>query len=512
MKINPQLYEKIMESLSSVLPITAIVLLLSVTVAPLPPGTLVLFLFGALLLIGGTGLFTLGVDLSMTPMGEGVGVRISHARRRGLVVLAVFALGAIITVAEPDLQVLATQVPAIPDLVLILTVAAGVGLFLVAAVLRILLRVPLSRLLLIFYGAVFLVAAFAPADFIPVSFDSGGVTTGPITVPFIMAMGVGIASVRSDKNASSDSFGLVSLSSVGPVLAVLLLGIFYQPGDASYASVHLADVATTREAGEVFARALPHYAQEVAAAMVPLCALFLLFQLWSRRFKGRELLRIGSGLVYTYLGLVLFLCGVNVGFMPAGQYLGSAVAASAEPWLLVPIGMLMGYFIVAAEPAVHVLNKQVEEVSQGTISQKTMRRCLSAGVAASVGIAMVRVLTGVPILWFLVPGYALSLAMTFFVPQLFTGIAFDSGGVASGPMTATFLLPFAMGACQALGGDLMADAFGLVAMVAMTPLLTIQLLGIATRARKAIGDRVLAARLEKVEDRVLYYDEGEGEP
>ena len=507
MRINPQLKEKIGESLSSVLPITAIVLLLSITVAPLEPGALVLFLFGALMLIGGTGLFTLGVDMSMMPMGEGIGVRISRSRHRGLAVLVVFLLGTLVTVAEPDLQVLAQQVPGIPNLTLVLTVAVGVGLFLVVAVLRILFRIPLPRLLLLFYGAVFLAAFLGPDRFVPVSFDSGGVTTGPVTVPFIMAMGIGIASVRSDKNASSDSFGLVSLCSVGPVLAVLLLGVVYRPEEAAYSASTLLEIATTREAAAAFAVMLPHYAGEVAAALAPVCGVFLLFQLWTRRFKSREMLRIFSGLVYTYLGLVLFLTGVNVGFMPAGQHLGATVAASGNPWLLIPIGMLMGYFIVAAEPAVHVLNKQVEEVSHGSITQVTMRRCLSIGVAVSVGIAMLRVVTGIPIMWFLIPGYGISLAMTFFVPHLFTGVAFDSGGVASGPMTATFLLPFAMGACEALGGSLMTDAFGLVAMVAMTPLLTIQLLGITGRLKREIGSRVLAAQLERTEDTVLYYDE-----
>ena len=316
--LNPQLREKIRESLSSVLPITAIVLLLSISVAPLTPGTLVLFLFGALLLIAGTGLFTLGVDMSMMPMGEGIGVEISRSKGLGPVISIAFVLGALVTIAEPDLQVLATQVPAIPNMTLILTVAAGVGVFLVVAVLRILFRIPLSRLLLLFYALVFLLAAFAPASFIPVSFDSGGVTTGPITVPVFMAMGIGIASLRSDQNASSDSFGLVSLSSVGPVLAVLLLGICFKPESAAYTPTELLDIATTREAAEAFAISLPHYAREVAIAMVPICAVFLLFQLATRRFKRTELLRIFSGLIYTYGGLVLFLTGVNVGFMPAG--------------------------------------------------------------------------------------------------------------------------------------------------------------------------------------------------
>jgi len=489
-RINPQLMEKIKESLSSVLPITAIVLALSITIVPLTPGVLVLFLFGSFLLIVGVGMFTLGVDMSMTPMGNAIGVTMSRARRRILPLAAAFLLGMLITVAEPDLTVLAQQVPAIPNLVLILTVAAGVGLFLVVALLRVTLKIPLSYLLVSFYlGAFVLAVLFTPNDFIPVSFDSGGVTTGPITVPFIMALGVGLASVRNDKNATNDSFGLVALCSIGPILSVLILGICYAPDSASYTPPVLAEIATTRDAAREFAAAFPHYAGEVAGAILPICGVFLLFQLFTRRFKRTQLLRIASGLVYTYVGLVLFLTGVNVGFMGAGELIGATIASGDLPFLLIPVGMVMGYFIVAAEPAVHA-----------------MRQGMSVGVAISIGIAMLRVLTGISILWFLIPGYAVSLALTFFVPQLFTGVAFDAGGVASGPMTATFLLPFAMGACQAWGGNLMTDAFGLVALVAMTPLVAIQLLGLAGRVKKRLADDALRAELARVEDRVLYYD------
>ena len=506
MRINPQLLEKIKESLSSVLPITAIVLLLSMTITPLTTGALVLFLFGAALLIVGVGVFTLGVDMSMTPMGHGIGVTMSRARHMAIPLAVAFVLGVLITVAEPDLTVLAEQVSAIPSHVLILTVAAGVGLFLVIALLRTMLSVHLSHLLVGAYLLVFLLALFAPRDFIPVSFDSGGVTTGPITVPFIMAMGVGMASVRSDKNSTSDSFGLVALCSIGPVLSVLLLGICYAPESAAYTPVSLPDIATTRDAAEAFAAAVPHYAEEVAGAMVPICLVFLLFQLITRRFKHTQLWRIVSGLVYTYAGLVMFLTGVNVGFMPAGELIGSYIGGGEQPFLLIPIGMVMGYFIVSAEPAVHVLIKQVEEVSMGSISQGAMKQGLSIGVAVSIGIAMLRVLTGISILWFLIPGYAVSLGLTFFVPQLFTGVAFDAGGVASGPMTAAFLLPFAMGACEAAGGSLMTDAFGLVAMVAMTPLVTIQLLGLAGRVKKKLVSDALRAELAKAEDCILYYE------
>ncbi|NBK92288.1 DUF1538 domain-containing protein [bacterium 1XD21-13] len=466
MRHNKLLMEKIYESVASVLPITAIVLILSITIAPLTPGTLVLFLFGALMLVFGMGFFTLGAELAMIPMGEGIGVVMSRSRKMWVSLGCCLILGILITLAEPDLQVLAQQVPSIPNLTLILTVAAGVGVFLVIAQLRMLFRIPLSYTLVFFYTLVFLLAVIGPNTFIPVSFDSGGVTTGPITVPFIMALGIGMASIRSDKNSSSDSFGLISLCSIGPVFMVLLLGIVYQPEQVSYTPAAIAEIVTTRDAAREFAASLPVYVQEVAVAIVPIAGLFLLFQMITRRFHRHQLLRIALGLLYTYLGLVLFLTGVNVGFMPAGQLIGSTLAGGAHNWLLIPIGMVIGYYIVKAEPAVQVLTKQVEEISNGSIRQSSIQKSLSIGICISAGISMLRILTGIPILWFLVPGYAISLVMTFFVKQIFTGIAFDSGGVASGPMTATFLLPLAMGACETVGGNILTDAFGVVAIMA----------------------------------------------
>ena len=507
MRFHELLKEKVYESIVSVLPITAIVLLLSVSIAPLSPVALVLFLFGALMLVVGMGFFTLGADMAMIPMGEGIGIEMSKAKKIGIPILICFIVGFLITMAEPDLQVLAQQVPAIPNLVLVLTVAVGVGIFLLLSELRMLLKIPLSYTLLFFYAIIFILMYFTPDTFIPVSFDSGGVTTGPITVPFIMALGIGMASVRSDKNSSNDSFGLIAMCSIGPILSVLLLGVFYQPEDAVYMPVQLTELSSTREVAAEFAEALPHYMKEVAVALVPIACLFLIFQLITRRFQKHQLERVISGLVYTYLGLVLFLTGVNVGFMPAGQYIGSSIASGNQKWLLIPIGLIIGYFIVRAEPAVQVLTKQVEEVSNGSISQKSIQYSLSIGVAVSVGIAMLRILTGISILWFLIPGYLISLIMTFFVPQIYTGIAFDSGGVASGPMTATFLLPLAMGACETLGGNILTDAFGIVAMVAMTPLLTIQVLGLVGNLRRRTEKRRIQVPLTDLVDGIVYFDE-----
>ncbi len=507
MRINEPLKEKILESIAAVVPITVIVFLLSISISPLNTGTFLLFLFGALMLILGMGLFTLGADMAMIPMGEGIGVSLSKARKRIVPLIVCLMLGILITIAEPDLQVLAEQVPAIPNMTLILTVAIGVGIFLVVAELRMMFKIPLSYTLLFFYLIVFVLAYLTPDTFIPVSFDSGGVTTGPITVPFIMALGIGMASVRSDKNSSSDSFGLIALCSIGPILSVLLLGVFYSPDEAIYNAKTLAELTTTKAVAREFMIAFPAYLEEVGIAILPIVALFALFQLISRRFHGVGLLKIIAGLLYTYFGLVLFLTGVNVGFMPAGEYIGAQIAGSDFRVLLVPIGMLIGYFIVKAEPAVKVLTKQVEEVSNGFISQKSIEHSLSIGVALSVGLAMLRILTGISIMWFLVPGYAISLVLTFFVPQIFTGIAFDSGGVASGPMTATFLLPLAMGACVAVGGNILTDAFGIVAMVAMTPLLTIQILGLAGRVKSHMAKKTVAVAPVYIEDNILYFDE-----
>ena len=328
-----------------------------------------------------------------------------------------------------------------------------------------------------------------------------------------MAMGVGIASVRGDKNAADDSFGLVALSSVGPILAVLLLGCFYNTGEAAYSMPTMADVATTRDVARVFVVELPQYALEVMTSLLPIAGVFLLFQLITRRYRRRQLGQVIVGFLYTFFGLVLFLCGVNVGFSPVGMSLGSQLAASPWRWLLVPIGMLIGYYIVKAEPAIQVLNHQVQDVTNGSISAKAMNRALSLGVAVSVGLATLRVLTGLPIQFILIPGYLLALVLSRLVPPLFVGIAFDSGGVASGPMTTTFLLPLSLGICEAVGGNVMADAFGVVALVALTPLIAIQLMGLVYRIKEKkmleqlAGQAPAEAESEDGDDIILLEDD-----
>ena len=490
------LMEKLAEALKSVLPVALILFFICFEIIPVPNSILMAFVVGTVLLVAGMGLFTMGTDLAMTPIGEHVGSSVSYSRSLFVIVAVSLLVGVIVTVSEPDLHVLAEQVPNIPNSVIIGAVSAGVGIFLVIAMLRIFFRVRLRTLLIGCYICTFALSFFVPLDYLSTAFDSGGVTTGPMTVPFIMALGVGVAMSRSDKSAEADSFGLVALCSVGPILSVLLLGIFYSAGAGEYTPVTVPEVVNSQQLWRLFSSAFPKYFHEVAMAVLPIVAFFLIFNFIKLRLALAELSRIGFGLLYTYLGLVLFLTGANVGFMPLGNFVGQLLGALPHKWIVVPIGMVIGYFIVSAEPAVHVLNKQVEEMTEGAIPQRAMALSLSIGVAISVGLAMTRVLTGLPILWLLIPGYALALALSFFVPPIFTSIAFDSGGVASGPMTATFLLPLAMGLCNAVGGSVAKDAFGVVAMVAMTPLITIQLLGLVYlfRSKKAVA--AAAARRE----------------
>lgn len=471
------------------MPITVIVLILCFGIAPLPNGVLVSFLLGALLLIIGMGLFTLGVDISMTPMGSYVGSGITKTRKLWLIILGSFLLGIMVTISEPDLQVLAEQVSSIPNLFLILSVGCGVGIFLVVSMLRVILQVKLNYLLIGCYLLVFILSIFVPKDFLGVAFDSGGVTTGPMTVPFIMALGVGAAAIRSDKSAKDDSFGLIALCSVGPILAVMILGLLCDGGDAVSKRITVQQFVDSRQVWLHFVSGFPTYFKEVLLALCPIVVFFAIYQVIFLRLPHRQLIKIAFGLVYTYLGLVLFLTGVNMGFLFAGNYLGQKIAGLPYNWLIIPIGMLIGYFTVAAEPAVHVLNKQVEEITDGAIPGRAMKISLSVGVAISLGLAMIRVLTGIPLMLFLVPGYALAILLTFFTPQIFTSVAFDSGGVASGPMTATFVLPFAMGASAAVGGNIITDAFGIVAMVAMTPLITIQVLGVYFKLKTTALER-----------------------
>ena len=511
------LYGSINEALHSVLPICAIVLLLSISLSPVLPGVMVMFLFGSMLIIFGMSIFTIGSSISMEPLGEGIGIQLSKSRKKVLPVIICFIVGVLITIAEPDLTVLAEKVPSINNWLLILLVALGVGIFLAIALLKARFKIKLSYILVPLYALVLILACLpsipglniGSQEFIPTAFDSGGVTTGPITVPFIMALGAGLASMSRDKHSAEDSFGLVALCSVGPILSVMILSLIAKPTSVNEAAEVVTYDINTREA---FLRFLdPHtgiikFIKEVTLAFLPIVALFVVYQLVFKRFNKLQVIRICIGFAYTYVGLVLFLTGANVGFMPAGQLIGKVIASSSFKLALLPIGMLLGYFVVSAEPAVHSLKKQVAEVTNGAISQRSIGLALSIGVAVSVGLAMFRVLTGISILPIIIIGYIIPLAITFFVPPIYTGIAFDSGGVASGPMATTFILPFAIGACEALGGNVMTDAFGIVAMIAMTPLISIQVLGLIGKTRQDRMLKRIHSEIEQIDDGIIYYD------
>ncbi len=497
------LLTKLREALVSVLPVTAIVLLMKLTpwVSFTGQETAV-FCICSVLLVLGIGLFNMGADMAMTPMGVHVGSGLSKSGRVGLLLSVCFALGVLITVAEPDLSVLASQVKdVIPPTRLILFVGVGVGLFLLLAVLKIVAKVSLSRMLLFFYMLLFALAALVAVQgnqaLLPLSFDSGGVTTGPITVPFIMALGTGIANALGGKNAGENSFGLVALCSVGPILAVMALGAF-STGDMTYL---LPDYAVESQLGAQLFHTVWDVMGEVALALGLIVAFFLVLQFLCLRLPRRKLLRMAMGILYTFIGLVIFLSAVTIGFMPVGFKLGGQLA-DAHPALLAGFGFLLGMVVVLAEPAVHVLNKQVEEITSGTVSKRSMTVALSVGVGISICLSMLRIIFDFNILFYLIPGYFISLGLSFFVPRIYTAIAFDSGGVASGPLTSGFILPLAVGACVVArgAGSVLADGFGIVAMVAMTPLITIQIMGFRAVVAKKVRDNIMMKNILGADD------------
>jgi hypothetical protein len=466
------LWQKFRDSTFAVLPVTAIVIISGLTFVKMDAETMVAFVTGAILLIMGMALFSLGADMAMMPMGESMGGKLASSKKLWLIIPMFFLIGFIIIIAEPDVHVLAEQINTVPKLTMIMAISIGVGAFLVLFLLKVFTKIKMSHLLIILYSLLFVLAIFVPKNFLPIAFDSGAVATGPICVPFVMALAIGFGSVRSGTN-EDNSFGMVAFSLIGPMFAVMLLGIIYKPAD-------ITPVVAAPFAGSLlsqYAAAFVQYLGEVGLALAPILGVYLVFQIFALKKTKRQLVKILIGFLYTYLGLTIFLMAVNVGFMPAGKALGAGIAANYK-WLLIPFGMVVGFVVVLAEPAVHVLVKQVEELTGGAISRKISLICLTVAVSLSVGLAMIRVMTGISIWYIILPGYVIALTMSLFVPSVFTSIAFDSGAVASGPMTVTFLLPLAMGASAALGGNIMTDAFGIVAFVSMTPPLTLQIFGV----------------------------------
>ena len=503
-----ELWAKIEEALISALPITAIVYIMALLPFfdfDMSAAELITFTIGAVLLILGIGLFNLGADLAMTPMGTHVGAGLSRQKKLSLLLTVCFVLGMLITIAEPDLQVLANQVSAVMNgTVLVYTVGLGVGAFLVVSILKIVFKKSLSHILMLFYMLLFALALILVTSgnesLLPMAFDSGGVTTGPITVPFIMALGVGISNVLGDRRSKENSFGLVALCSVGPILAVLMLGIFSR----SEMRYDIPDYTVSSDVLGSFLHTAQHTCKEVALALGMIVVFFLVCQFLFLKLPFKRLARIAIGVVFTYVGLVMFLTGVNVGFMPIGYKMGHALAQGSEVFLI-GFGIVVGVLVVLAEPAIHVLNAQVEEVTGGLVSKKSMLTGLCIGVGAAIGLSMVRIVFDFSLVYYIVPGYFISLALSLFVPPVYTAIAFDSGGVASGPMTSGFILPFAIGVCVSAQGAeaVLRDAFGVVALVAMAPLITIQLLGFRGIVAEKVNERRAMKRILDADDQQI---------
>ena len=509
------LLEKLKEAVTSVAPVAVIVLIISFTPAvELTATERTAFIVSAVALILGIALFNLGADLAMTPMGEQTGAGLTKSKKISVLLSVCFVMGLLITVAEPDLTVLANQVKDIMPggadagrMALIITVGAGVGIFLVIAVLKIVFKKDLAMLIMFFYLMLFAVCAVMAEqgkfELIPLSFDSGGVTTGPITVPFIMALGVGIAATAGGRNANENSFGLVAMCSVGPIIAVMALSLFTDGSLESYdTSIYDIENYLGAHMGELILSKM----QDVAIALAMIAVFFLILQFTVLRLPKQKLIRIGIGIAYTYVGLVVFLTAVEIGFMPIGFKIGEQIAAFSQP-LLVVLGFILGLVVVLAEPAVHVLNKQVEEITGGGVKKLEMMIALSVAVGISIGLSLIRMLYGFSILYYLIPGYLISLGLSFFVPRIYTAIAFDSGGVASGPLTSSFILPLAIGACEAAGGNanIYSLAYGVVAMVAMTPLITIQLLGFKAVASAKVREKIVLKRILAADDEQIIY-------
>jgi hypothetical protein len=476
------LLEKLKESLQAVLPIGLIILLIHFTLVPMPGGTLALMLCGMVTLIAGLTLFSLGTEMAMMPMGAHIGSALLHSKNLLLLVAGCFIFGFVVTVAEPDLQVMTEQVPSVPNLTLLLGVAGGVGIFLVLAMLRVLFRLKLAYVLIAMYAVTFAFAFFSP-DYLAVAFDASAVTTGPITVPFLLALGSGVAAVSSGRNSEEDNFGICAICSVGPILAVLILGLFFDASSSAYETEAQATVSAAGELLRLFADGLFHSFRDVSMVIIPIVGIFAIFQATHLRLSRTELVKIGVGLLYLLGGLTIFLTGVNRGFMPAGRYLGEAMGALPNNWILPPLCLFIGACVVVAEPAVHVLTRQVEEITNGSIPRSMLLFSMAFGVGLAMSLTMVRMLAGISIWWIILPGCTLALILTFFVPSIFVGIGFDSGGVAAGAMSAAFVLPFTLGVCESLGGNAMIDAFGVVGMIAMMPPVTLQLLGVLYNLR-----------------------------
>lgn len=485
------LLDKLKSSVFATLPVTLFVLFMSFVLVDVDKSILISFAIGLIFFILGMSLFTLGVEIAILPMGEGVGVGLQESKKPMFALPALFVLGFVIAFAEPALQVLATQMQAIPTYTLLLTISCGVGFFVALFLLKIYLKIRLSHILIVTYGLIFILAIFAPREFLGMAFDSGGVTTGAISVPFVLALGIGLTTAKRDKD-DGNSFGMVAFCTLGPVLAVMILGLIYK-----------IDVMPTVQAptqvGIVMGltQELIALSKDIAIALAPIVACFVLFQIFILKYPKSMLIRMGVGIIYTYVGLILFLLAINTGFLPIGRAIGSGIALKSYNYILIPIGFVLGAVIIIAEPAIHILATQVENLTGGAISKKVLIVSLIAGIATSVALSMTRILYGVSLWYFLLPGYVIALTLSLLVKPIFTSIAFDAGGVASGPMTVAFLLPFAIGASNGIDGNIYLNAFGISAMVTMAPLITMQTFGLVYRIKLTMRKKKIVTKVDE---------------
>ncbi|MBU3092066.1 DUF1538 domain-containing protein [Clostridium sp. CM028] len=476
--------KKFKEVLFSVLPITLIVLLLNFTIIPLETHLILRFLIGAIFIIFGLSIFLLGVDTGVTPIGTLMGSSLAKNSKVLVLVFSGLILGFFITIAEPDLQILASQVStvtsgSITKLSILVVVSIGIAIMLSIGLLRIIYNKSLKKMLTAIYLIIFVLSLFTSSEFLAISFDASGATTGAMTVPFILALALGVSSIKKDGISSEeDSFGLVAVASTGAILSVIIMSLISKSdkivGDLSTSTVSSTSIINP------FIEKLPTMISEVFFTLLPLLLLFFIFNKISFKLSKKEFSKILRGILYSFIGLILFLTGVNAGFIEIGTVVGHSIASLHSSWILVIVGFILGLVVILAEPAVHVLTDQIEIVTHGYIKKKAVIFTLSIGVAFAVALSMLRIVVpGIQLWHFLLPGYAISIIMSYFVPKLFVGIAFDSGGVASGPMAATFILAFAQGAAEAIeGANVLIDGFGVIAMVALTPLIALQILGL----------------------------------
>lgn len=474
--------EKFKEVLTSVLPIVFIVLLLNFTLVPLGEEIVVFLVSSVFLLIGLTG-FLIGVEVGISPIGDHMGEGLARSGKLWIVLLLGLVLGFLISIAEPDLHIVANQVAQvsgglISKMSIVLVVSVGIAIMLAVGLARIMYNIPLYMVLTVLYAVILVMTFFASQDFIAISFDASGATTGALTVPFVLALALGTSKLKKDSKASEkDSFGLVAIVSTGAIIAVMLMSIIKNTGKIS-GSLPTAELSG--DIGQRFIDVFLETVPEVATALFPVIFLFFVFNFVMLKLNRRELRKIIVGVFFTFSGLVVFLVGVNAGFMQIGSIIGESVANSGN--LLYPVGLafVLGFVTILAEPAVYVLTHQIEEVTSGYVKRTLVLATLAIGVGVAVALAVLRIMVPQLQLWqFLLPGYLIATALMYIAPKLFVGIAYDSGGVASGPMTATFILAYTQGIANATPtADVFSDGFGVIAMVAMTPLIALQLLGI----------------------------------